>query len=276
MSDEGGMRLVMDFFVQLMISALIFLVVFAYIQAIYNDDYFEREYLAKDIAMEIDTLQIPQGNSVILYTKDTNDFDFFFRDSRVEVFEAVDQQEPAPYLKSISSFSLYNNIYFRYSEPENIGLKIKPVLLKTDNKMSALLPQEQYSLELYYINKLNTSGEPKNYIFFSDSKDENFTGYVKSAAENMNARFGAGFSYSENSYNFLISESDDNNVIYAPNAKEKRKLAIIIANRFIEGAQDCLILPSYDDKFRMKIKKGIGKDLPQLLKESFEEYYQNV
>jgi hypothetical protein len=275
MSEDSGMRLMLDILVQIIISALIFFVVFAYIYAIYNDDYFEKEYLAKDIALEIEAIQVPQGNSVISYTKDTNDYDFFFRDNGVEVFEAVDQKEPAAYLKAISTFALYDNMHFRYSEPEIIGLKVKPVLLKTDNKISALLPGEDYSLGLYYINKFDISGEQKNHIFFSDSKDENFTGYVKAAAEAMNAGFGAGFSYSQTNYNFLISESEGSNIIYAPATKEKRKLAAIIANKLIEGAQDCLILPSYDDKFRMKIKKNAGKDLPQLLKDSFEEYYKN-
>jgi hypothetical protein len=273
--EEGGIRLALDVFVQLTVSVLIFLAVFSYIQSIYTDDTFEREYLAKDIALEVEAIQVPQGNSVVAYRKDTNNYDFFFRENKVEVFESIDGQEPSAYLKAVSGFSVYDDINFRDSEQSILGLGLKPTLLKTDNKISALLPGEQYSLELYSYGKTDTSKEPKDYIFFVDSGDEELTGSVSAAVESMNYLLETKFSYSKNNPSFLISKSKSENLIYAPKNPAKRKLAILIANRFIEKGQDFLILPSYDNIFRIEMKEGLEKELSQILKESFEEYYKN-
>ena len=91
----------------------------------------------------------------------------------------------------------------------------------------------------------------------------------------MNALTGTKFYYSKNNPDFIISESNGGNLIYAPKDAAKRKLAEIIANKFIDNGQDFVILPSYDHVFRIEIDKRLEGELSKNLKESFDEYYKN-
>jgi hypothetical protein len=272
-AEEGGITIVLQTIVQLVVIALVFLAIFAYIQNIYKDDYFEKSYLAKDLALTIEALQIPSGNAVLQYTKDTNSYTLRFKEGRVEVFSATDQTEPPDFLKGISSFSLDKGIILEDTEIRYAGVAVMPDIAKEDGRIKITPVGEQHNLKLYNKITVDTKNEKKDARFYTTESDAEYKRYAESIAANINAAAGTQFVYSQTNPDFIIKKSYDNNIIYTPATAQKRKLAAIIANKFLEKEIDILILPSTDNTFVIKIKDEQKETLSSILKDSFTEYY---
>jgi len=271
MTEEEGMSMMLNVLIQIVIAALIFISIFIYIQNIYTNDSFEKRYLAKDLALAIEAIQTPQGNTVINYAKDTDSYSIVFKDNRVEVFSRQDQPEPPSFLRGISGFFTDNSFRFENTDLSYAGAGIQPILIKTDNELIAAIPGMQYSTELYNIRAVDTSKEQKNYTFSADP--EELEDYVKTTVSELNSQLEVSFTYYEENPDFIISESQEENIIYVPASKTKRKLASIIANKFIEQGKIVLILPSGNNRFTIKIEKGLTAQLSAVLRDSFKEYY---
>lgn len=270
MTEEGetGTKMSLDVLIHLLIGVVIFFAIFTYVQNIYTDDSFERDYIAKDLALAVDALQVPQGNTVMFYAKDTDSYSFVFKDNRVQVFSMIDQPEPPAYLRGMSVFSVDRNFEFQDSELKTTGLAISPSIIKTDNMLYAAGPEEPYNLGLYSYEDVNTSREPKDLIF--TGKDNLF---VEALVRHLNSALGTVFLFSTNNPRFVILKSVDENIIYSPSDLKNRKLASLIANKFMEKGHDFVILPSKDIIFTIKVEEGIATKLQIVLEESFREFY---
>lgn len=264
-----AVKLMMNVFVQIVIVAFIFILLLLYMQNIYKDDTIEKNYIAKDLALSIEAVQAPQGNTQLIYAKDIDSYTILFKEGRVQVFDARDQPEPPAFLRGISSYSIDKDVEF-----EDIKLKysekgVQPVMVKTDNQILMNPIGEYGSLKLYSYEDIDTKQQPKNYKFYTNDFQE----YVEAQVDNLNSIPGTQFSFSSINPDFMISKSYDENIIYCPANKEKRKLASLIANDLIDHGTDVLILPSKNDVFTIRIQEESISKLSNALKESFKEYY---
>lgn len=275
-SGQTGINLALNVFIQLIIVISIFLAIFTYVQNIYTDDSFERSYIAKDIALALEAIQTPQGNTQLYYTKDTNSYTFLFEKDIIKVFNAVDQPQPPPFLIAASSFSVDESLGFKDSELKYTGAEVHPVLVKTNNQILAAMPGTDYNMKLYTSKKTDTSKEPKDLIFSTDSKDADFRRYVQAVVLNLNSALNTKFVFLEKSPDFIITDTPGLNIIYSPATKEKRKLANMIANRFLLQDYDIVILPSQNNVFVISIEEELQKTLQDILKDSFKEYYKDA
>lgn len=267
---QEAINTVLNVFIQLVVVLLVFFGIFTYVQDTYTDDTFERTYIAKDIALALEAIQTGQGNSVLLYEKDTNSYTFNFAKDFMQIYNAVDNPNPSPYFRTTASYSVDRNFKFSNLTLDYMGIEIHPTLVKTNNKLNVFESTADYNLKLYSYKDVNTTGESKNYVFGTDSDDDRFEDYVRILV----GQLGYQFTFSTAaSANFIISKSSEDNIIFAPATKEKRKLASIIANKLIEQEEDCVILPSKNNIFTIKIKEGNEAKLTSILKKSFEEYY---
>lgn len=272
-SEESGISLVMQVLVQLIVAAFILLAIFAYIQNIYTDESYEKNYLAKDMALIIESLQIPQGNTALQYSKYTDSYTMIFKDGRAEVFSSTDGTEPMAFLKGIAGFSIDKNFIFEGAELKYAEIGIQPQLVRQGNEIKINQQATENNLNLYTITSVNTSGERKDYKFYTTEQELEFKQYVQALPDNINAAAGTQFTYSQTSPDFIISKSDEGNIIYTPVDSKKRKLAEMIANNLIKQKADAVILPSQGSSFVIKIDDSQKENLLTALKEAFKEYY---
>ena len=279
MTEEEGVRTIWDKLIQLIIIATIFGLLLAFLNSIYTDDTFEKRYTAKDLALALEAIQIPQGNTALVYQKDTDRYTLMFEQGRVQVFKITDQPEPPIFLRGISYFSTDKNIIFRNTTLTptnylNYLEKTQPLLIKTGNNLEAADQSTEYNLKLYYIKETSTVKEQKDLKFSTNSPDQQFQSFVQIMLNEINAAAGAQLSYSETEADIMITKTSQTNIIYAPQTEEKRKLANIIANKFIEQGTDIVILPSKNEVFTIQISEEAIPKLSGNLKEAFEEYYE--
>ncbi|MBW2992409.1 hypothetical protein KY345_04295 [Candidatus Woesearchaeota archaeon] len=257
MSEAPGTRLVLNVFIQIIISATILIALYGYVQAISSDDSFEKTYLARDLAITLEAIQTAQGNTAIHYLKDTDYYTLKFTKDRLEVFSQTDQPEPPAYLRGISTFEIDPNLEF-----QNITIRsyeTYPTFTKTNNKLQILDPILPYNLELYGYENIDTKNE-KLTIAAEESDIEDI---IKITIPELE--------YNAVNPDILIKKTEQN-TIYSPMTKERRKLASIIANRMIERGYQVVILPTKTQAMRIEAEAGIIPRLSDILKESLEEY----
>lgn len=272
-SEEEGITITMAILVQLIIAALILLAIFAYIQNIYTDESYEKNYLAKDMALIIESLQVPQGNTALQYSKYTDSYTMTFRDGRAEVFSSIEGAEPLSFLRGIAGFSVDKNFIFEETELKYAGIEIHPQLVRQGNEIKINQQVTENNLNLYHIITADTSGERKDYKFYTTEQEPEYKQYVQALPDNINAAAQTNFAYSQTNPDFIISRSDGGNIIYAPADSKKRKLAEMIANSLIKQKADAVILPSQSVSFVIKIDDSQKENLLTALKEAFKEYY---
>ena len=87
---EAGVKLVYSFFYKLIILIVfVLLPAMALISLFGEDDSFEQNFIAKDMALIADSQQISSGNSVVFYKGKTNSFNFLFNESKIHVFKKI-------------------------------------------------------------------------------------------------------------------------------------------------------------------------------------------
>jgi len=269
--NEEGIQGMLNQLVSLIIIVLIFAAILTFLALrVYKDDSFEKNHIAKDMALALEAIQTGQGNTILSYTKYTDSYSFAFKQGIVQNYKTQEKKLPLDFMAVSSTFSIDQNIKFTEKEMNHTGTDIHPNLIKTGNNLYAETPDKEYNLNLHYYEDINTSTQPKTYTFSTDSKDEQFKEYVKTLTNQP----GYQFSYKEHTdTDFVITESKEN-IIYAPQTKEKRKLASIIANKLIEKGENAAILPSGNERFTIKIKKELASQLTSILQESFKQYYE--
>ncbi len=71
----------------IVIFAFVFLPVYAFISALTTSEYFEKNYLALDLALVTDTVLASPNSLVYNYAKDTKDFSFDVRENKIQVYK---------------------------------------------------------------------------------------------------------------------------------------------------------------------------------------------
>lgn len=270
MTDQNmAVKMMMNVLIDVVIVTFIFIAILAYIQNIYNDDTIEKNYIARDLALSIESIQVPQGNTQLTYAKDTNSYTIFLKEGKAQVFDTRDQPEPPTFLRGISSYSIDSDVEFEDMELNYAGAELHPLLVKTDNRILISPINEKSSVKLYGYEDVYTKQQSKYYKFYSTDLEQ----YTKAQVQNINSLLGTQFIYSPANPDFVISKSIGENMIYCPASKEKRKLASLIANRFIEDGTDFLIMPPGNNVFTIKIQEKLTSKLSTVLEKSFWEYY---
>lgn len=132
---KGALENILFFLIDLIVVVIVFFLMMGYVDKVVESTTFEKNFLARDTALLIDTLYVSPGNIVVDYPQDTFWFNFNFEKNKVEVYE-----DSLLLIKKPSSYFIEDrNMEFVYKE-------IKPEK-KVEDKKSFI---EKYFSPLSY------------------------------------------------------------------------------------------------------------------------------
>ena len=113
------------------IFAFVFLPVFAFISALTTSDYFEKNYLALDLALVTDTVLASPNSLVYNYVKDTKDYSFDIRENKIQVYKKRN---------SIIEESIANAYYIEDPSTAMYYTEISPLFESSGDEENSVIP----------------------------------------------------------------------------------------------------------------------------------------
>lgn len=168
---RGAFNTVVNWIIQLAIPGLFLLTMLGWISETASNDLFERNYLARDLALVVDTIYASPGNVKVVYPTLSRGYTLEFTHNRVDVYDQTVDINPPLFRRGI------------YIYAEDLNIPIQPVVLAPDIdfEVGEAPTQEDYVQPIFYKDseKMVVSNEaldtPENLFLncpFVDTKDE--------------------------------------------------------------------------------------------------------
>ena len=120
------------FMIDLLLAIVIFLILASYVDRASEETTFEKNFLARDIALLIDALYASPGNVNLEYPQDTFWFTFEFNKNQVQVYDVTEIPTPTLIDRAVYPYIEDSNLEFSYKiiTPENKAKKSKSILVR--------------------------------------------------------------------------------------------------------------------------------------------------
>lgn len=125
--------MVLWFMIDLVLAIVIFFILSSYVDRAAEYTTFEKNFLARDIALLIDTLYAAPGNVITNYSQDTLWFTFKFDKNQVQIYDITENPNPPMSDRALYPFIEDRNLKFEYKiiTPGVKAQKSKSILKKT-------------------------------------------------------------------------------------------------------------------------------------------------
>jgi len=118
LNKRGVLRGAWWFMIDLVLTVILFFLLTTFVDNVGESTTFEKNFLARDVSLLLDSLYTAPSNVKIDYPQDTFWFDFKFEENQVQVYDATQIQDPP----------LIQRVFFPFMEDRNLILEYKTVL----------------------------------------------------------------------------------------------------------------------------------------------------
>jgi len=119
---------------ELVLAFIVILALFNFVNGVVKQTIFEKDYLARDLALLVSTLYAAPGQVTYSYNENSKDSSFVsaFMQNKVEVYEKGEAEQS----RISYPFAENKNIMFRYNSLENDKGAVSIEFHKSDNSIS--------------------------------------------------------------------------------------------------------------------------------------------
>ncbi|MBW2977600.1 hypothetical protein KY331_02025 [Candidatus Woesearchaeota archaeon] len=255
-NKRGGMRGAWWFMIDLVFVVVLFFLLTTFIDNVGESTTFEKNFLARDVSLLLDSLYTAPSNVEINYPQDTFWFDFRFEENTVQVFDATQNPDPPLTQRAFFPFMEDRNLLLEYQtvSPEEKAEWKKTFLQKVFPTLTRSKPEQTPGTEvkLQFVKttdgiainkKLNTNkltcpiaevAKPTKVILMPQTGD--LAQITQALSTNIENSEKADYVPTEMP-DMIIKINQKDQSLQAkikPNSQQSRKLACLILNNLLD------------------------------------------
>lgn len=115
---------------ELVLAIIVILALFNFVSDVAKQTIFEKNYLARDMAILINILYSAPGDVAYYYDENTDKFTFDFQPNKIVIYKPEDKENPQSY-----PFAENKNMQFRYNTLTSKQDRERIVFSKSDNQI---------------------------------------------------------------------------------------------------------------------------------------------